>query len=97
MQTPASPGYVDRGLLRLACWATRRVRARGPLPTALLVAAGLVEVIDGDAYLETTPGTKIALPGVADVPSPRADAWRRSRYWSKDPDPPARPAPWHVR
>jgi hypothetical protein len=87
---------IDRGVLRVGCWAVRRLRARGPLPIPLLVAAGLVQVIDGDAYLETTPGTKIALRGVADVPPPRRDAWRRSGYWSKDPELPARPAPWHV-
>jgi hypothetical protein len=85
---------IDRALLRVACWTVRRLRARGPLPTALLVAAGLVQVIDGDAYLETTPGTKSRLPGVAETPSPRFDAWRRSTFWSKDPDRPARPAPW---
>lgn len=77
MLTPASPGYRDRALLRLACWAVRRLRARGPLPVPLLVAAGLVQVIDGDPYLETGPGTTIRLPGVLDAPPPRPDAWRR--------------------
>jgi hypothetical protein len=94
MRPPASPGARDRALVRLTCWLVRRVRARGPLPTALLVAAGLVEVIDGDLYLEASPGVKIALAGVADAAPPRPDAWRRSGYWSKDPEPPARPAPW---
>jgi hypothetical protein len=87
-------GYVDRALLGGACWAVRRLRARGPLPTPLLVAAGLVRVVDGAPYLETTPGTWLRLPGVADAPPPRPDAWRRSAYWSKEPAPPARPAPW---
>jgi hypothetical protein len=96
MLTLASPGYRDRALLRLACWAVRRLRARGPLPVPLLVAAGLVQVIDGDPYLETGPGTKIRLPGVLDAPPPRPDAWRRSAYWSQKPDPPG-PTPWFRR
>jgi hypothetical protein len=93
MLTPRSPGYVDRGLLRLACWATRRLRARGPLPVPLLDAAGLVRIVDGDPYVETTPGVWSRLPGVADAPPPRGDAWRRSTYWERAPDPPAR-TPW---
>jgi len=57
MLTPASPGYRDRALLRLACWAVRRLRARGPLPVPLLDAAGLVQMIGGDPYLETAAGS----------------------------------------
>ena len=87
------PGAVERGLLRLACRLVRRLRARGPLPVPLLVAAGLVQVIDGDAYFETAPGTKTRLPGVVDTPPPRRDAWRRSTFWSPEPDPPGVP-PW---
>lgn len=79
-------------LLRVACWMVRRLRPRGPLPVPLLEAAGPVLMIDGDPYLETTPGTKIRLPGVADAPPPRRDAWRRSAYWSREPAPPA--SPW---
>jgi len=84
-------------MLRMACWAVRRLRARGPLPVPLLEAAGLVRVVEGDAYLETMPGTWTRLPGVADAPPPRPDAWRRSTFWSRDPDPPARPSPWFRR
>ncbi len=43
----------------------------------LLVAAGLVQMIDGAPYLETAPGTKIRLPGVLDAP-PRCGALARS-------------------
>src|SRR4030095_7109009 len=93
MLPPASPGYRDRALLRLACWAVRRLRARGPLPVPLLEAAGLVRVVDGDAYVQTH-GSWTRLPGVADAPPPRADAWRRSTYWSQEPDRATRPAPW---
>src|SRR5262245_5507746 len=93
MLAPASPGYADRALLRVACWAVRRLRARGPLPVPLLEAAGLVRVVDGDAYLETAAATWTRLPGVADAPPVRPDAWRRSTYWSPDPDPPT-PTPW---
>src|SRR5262245_37086404 len=97
MLAPASPGYANRALLRVACWAVRRLRARGPLPVPLLEAAGLVRVVDGDAYLETAPGTWIRLPGVADAPPPRADAWRRAAdFWSPDPAPPG-PTPWFRR
>jgi hypothetical protein len=85
---------VDRGLLRLACWTVRRLCARGPLPTPLLVAAGLVRVIDGDAYAELGPGQWSRRPDAYDRPvPPRPDAWRRSTYWSRDPDPPP-PSPW---
>src|SRR5262245_34519677 len=86
----ASPGCRDRALLRLACWAVRRLRARGPLPSPLLVAAGLVRVVDGDPYAELSPGVWTRLPGVADALPPRRDAWRRSTYWERAPDPPAR-------
>jgi hypothetical protein len=55
---------------------------------------GLAQPIDGAAYLEAAPGTWARLPGVADEPPPRPDAWRRSTYWSQEPDPPSRPPPW---
>src|SRR5262245_6297981 len=93
MLTPASPGYLDRELLRLACCTIRRLRARGPLPVPLLVAAGLARVVEGANYLESTPVTWVQQPGVADTPPVRPDAWRRSTYWSQDPDPPAQ-TPW---
>jgi hypothetical protein len=93
MRTPASPGYRDRVLLRVGCWLVRRLRARGPLPTPLLVAAGLVRIVDGDPYAETTPGVWSRLPGVADAPPPRRDAWCRSTYWEREPDAPPR-TPW---
>jgi hypothetical protein len=88
-------GAVDRGLLRVACWMVRRLRARDPLPTSLLVAAGLVRIIDGDAWAELSPGVWSRRPDAYDRPVPRPNAWRRSEYWSKEPEPPARPAPWH--
>ena len=91
MLTPAAP-YRDRVLLAAACWAVRRLRARGPLPTKLLVDAGLVRLVDGDAYLETQGGWT-ALPGVAAAPPPRVDMWRRAPFWSKEPAPPA-PTSW---
>jgi hypothetical protein len=87
--------YVDRGMLGASCWLVGRLRARGPLPTRLLVAAGLVRLVDGEPYAETTAGTWTRLPGVADAPPPRPDTWRRSSYWTRDPEPPARPASWH--
>ena len=93
---PRPAGYLDRALLGVACWTVRRLRARGRCRPRLLVAAGLVQVIDGDAYLETTPGTKILLPGVADAPPPRPDAWRRSRLLvegSRSPRRVPRPGP----
>jgi hypothetical protein len=87
-------GAVDRSLLRVACWIVRRLRARGPLPTPLLVAAGLVRVVDGDAYAEWADGLWVRQPDAYDRPvPPRPDAWRRSAFWSKDPDPPP-PSPW---
>ena len=97
MLTPALPGYRDRALLRLACWATRKLRRRGPLPVPLLEAAGLLRIVDGDGYAEMAPGTWTRLPGVADAPPSRRDAWRRSAHWSQEPDPPPRPTPWFRR
>jgi hypothetical protein len=64
--------YVDRGVLRVGCWAVRRLRARG-----------------------LGPGQWTRVPDAYDRPVPRPNAWRRSEYWSKEPEPPARPAPWH--
>lgn len=86
-------GAVDRGLVALTCWLLRRWRARGAVPLAVLDAAGVLKVIDGDPYLGTAAGWTL-LRGVADAPPPRRDAWRRSTFWSRDPDPPGRPAPW---
>jgi hypothetical protein len=97
MGTAASRGYLDRVLVGVAGWTLRRLRARGPLPARILVDAGLARIVDGDAYVETaTPGSWMRLPGVADAPPPRPDAWRRSTYWSQEPEPP-RPTPWFRR
>ena len=85
--------YVDRGVLRVACWAVTRLRARGPLPAPLLEAAGLLRVVDGDPYLQRAPGTWTTPRGVAAAPPPRVDMWRRSPFWSRDPAPPP-PSPW---